>query len=80
MRAHGPWIIEDTAEKFVSPFARLQEDRVKTPEGSPGSYVTVALKPGVAILPFNSDGTVHLTRQFRYAIGRDSVEVPSVEL
>ena len=29
------------------------------------------------MLPVGSDGQVHLTRQFRYAIGRESVEAPS---
>jgi 8-oxo-dGTP pyrophosphatase MutT (NUDIX family) len=77
MRAHGPWTVEDTVERFTSPFVTVREDRVKTPDGAPGSYATVTLKPGVAVLPVNRDGTVHLTRQFRYAIGRDSVEVAS---
>ncbi|MEW4570105.1 NUDIX hydrolase [Tautonia sp. JC769] len=33
------------------------------------------MKAGVAILPVDDDGTVYLTREFRYAIGRDSIEV-----
>jgi 8-oxo-dGTP pyrophosphatase MutT (NUDIX family) len=40
-------------------------------------YATVNLKPGVAVLPIDEHGNVYLTRQFRYALGRDSVEVPS---
>jgi 8-oxo-dGTP pyrophosphatase MutT (NUDIX family) len=77
MRAHGPWIIHEQKELYTSEFLDLREDRVTKPDGSPGSYATATLKPGVAVLPFGSDGQVHLTRQFRYAIGRESVEVPS---
>jgi ADP-ribose pyrophosphatase YjhB (NUDIX family) len=77
MRAHGPWIIEETSSRFAGPFVELYEDRVKKPDGTPGTYATVTLKPGVAVLPMDSTGIVHLTRQFRYAIGRESVEVPS---
>ncbi|WP_196797373.1 NUDIX hydrolase [Gloeocapsa sp. PCC 7428] len=33
------------------------------------------MKPGVAILPIDSDGNVYLTRQFRYALGKESIEV-----
>lgn len=33
------------------------------------------MKPGVAILPVDEEGTAYLTREFRYAIGRDSIEV-----
>ena len=77
MRRHGPWVIEATFEKYTNDFLKLQEDRVKTPDGAPGSYATVMLKPGVAVLAVNGAGEVHLTRQFRYAIGRESVEAAS---
>jgi 8-oxo-dGTP pyrophosphatase MutT (NUDIX family) len=49
---------------------------VKKPDGSPGAYATATLKPGVAVLPLDSQGNVHLTKQFRYAVGRESIEVP----
>jgi 8-oxo-dGTP pyrophosphatase MutT (NUDIX family) len=38
-------------------------------------YATVTMKPGVAILPIDSDRIVYLTRQFRYALGKESIEV-----
>jgi 8-oxo-dGTP pyrophosphatase MutT (NUDIX family) len=77
MRVHGPWVIETTINKYQSEFVDLREDQVKRPDGSPGTYATVTLKPGVAVLPLSADGHVYLTRQFRYALGRESVEVPS---
>lgn len=76
-RAHGPWVIEERSTRYTSPFLDLQEDRVTKPDGTPGTYATVDLKAGVAVLPVSDKGDVHLTRQFRYAIGRDSVEVAS---
>jgi len=77
MRVHGPWVIEERVEKYNSKHLDLQEDRVTRPDGSRGTYATVSLTPGVAVLPVDSDGRVHLTQQFRYAVGRDSIEVPS---
>jgi 8-oxo-dGTP pyrophosphatase MutT (NUDIX family) len=77
MRVHGPWIIETSTNKYHSEFVDVREDCVKKPDGSPGTYATVTMKRGVAVLPVGSDGHVYLTRQFRYAIGRESVEVPS---
>jgi 8-oxo-dGTP pyrophosphatase MutT (NUDIX family) len=77
MQQHGPWLIEQRTGKFKSEFVELSEDRVIRPDGRPGTYATVTLKPGVAVLPIDADGRVHLTEQFRYAIGRDSIEVPS---
>jgi 8-oxo-dGTP pyrophosphatase MutT (NUDIX family) len=77
MQVHGPWVIETSVKKYLSEFVDLREDCVRKPDGKPGTYATVALKPGVAVLPLSADGHVYLTRQFRYAIGRESVEVPS---
>jgi len=77
MRTHGPWKIAETATRFTSEFVEVYEDRVTRPDGSPGTYATVTVKPGVAVFAIGEDGHAHLTRQFRYAIGRDSVEVVS---
>jgi 8-oxo-dGTP pyrophosphatase MutT (NUDIX family) len=76
-RRHGPWLIEESSPRYTSPFLELHEDRVKKPDGTPGTYATVTLKRGVAVLPVGDDAVVHLTRQFRYALGRDSIEVVS---
>ncbi|MHB1561052.1 MAG: NUDIX domain-containing protein [Isosphaeraceae bacterium] len=73
-RQHGPWIIQSTTEKHRDPFLTVREDRVIRPDGSPGTYATASVKPGVAILPLAEDGTSYLVRQFRYALGAESVE------
>src|SRR4051794_8304865 len=71
---HGPWVIEATTEKHRDPFIVVREDRVIRPDGKPGTYSTVTMKPGVAVLPVDEEGNVYLTRQFRYALGRESIE------
>jgi len=76
-RTRGPWVIEAHHQVYQSEFVALHEDRVRKPDGSPGVYTTVTLKPGVAVLPVDAGGDVYLTRQFRYGIGRQSIEVPS---
>ena len=52
----------------------MLEDRVIRPDGRPGVYSTVQVKPGVAVLPIDRDGDVYLVRQFRYALGCESLE------
>ena len=42
-----------------------------------GDYATVDLKSGASILPIDGEGFVYITKQFKYAIGRDSLEVLS---
>lgn len=72
---HGPWTIQETNQKYQNSFIDVREDQVLQPDGQPGIYGTVTMKPGVAILPIDSDHTVYLTRQFRYALGKESIEV-----
>jgi 8-oxo-dGTP pyrophosphatase MutT (NUDIX family) len=72
---YGPWTIQEKRRKYQNSFINVREDQVVQPDGQPGMYSTVTMKPGVAILPIDSDATVYLTRQFRYALGKESIEV-----
>jgi 8-oxo-dGTP pyrophosphatase MutT (NUDIX family) len=72
---HGPWTIQETTQKYQNSFINVHEDQVLQPDGQPGMYATVKMIPGVAILPIDSDRIVYLTRQFRYALGKESIEV-----
>lgn len=74
-RSHGPWTIEGTTLKYRNEHLELREDQVIQPDGEPGTYATVTAPCGVLVLPLDDEGSVYLTRQFRYAIGRESVEV-----
>ena len=76
-RKNGPWTIKDTETKYKDEFIEVCVDTVAKPDGAPGTYATVQLKNGVAVLPMDDDGNVYLTRQFRYAIAQDSIEVIS---
>ncbi|MBW4607080.1 MAG: NUDIX hydrolase [Hassallia sp. WJT32-NPBG1] len=72
---NGPWTIQETNQKFQDSFINVREDHVLRPDGKPGKYATVKMKPAVAILPIDSDRNVYLVRQFRYALGKESIEV-----
>lgn len=72
---NGPWTIEETEKKYHNSFIDVQEDQVLQPDGKPGSYATVKMKPGVAVLPVDDEGNVYLVKQFRYALKRESLEV-----
>lgn len=74
---HGPWTIQETSCKYEDSFINVREDQVLRPDGQAGTYATVRMKPGVAILPIDSDGIVYLTQQFRYVLGKESIEVVS---
>lgn len=74
-RRNGPWTVLGSERVYADAFFEVIRDRVIRPDGRPGDYATVSLKPGVAVLAVDRDGTAALTRQFRYAVGRESIEV-----
>lgn len=77
VRKKGPWTVEAIAEVYRSPWIEVTEDKVIRPDGTPGTFATVRLKPGVSVLALDEEGFVYLTSEYRYAIERESVEVVS---
>jgi len=75
--SHGPWTILRSREVYRDPWIALRRDEVMRPDGEPGSHCVLHLKPGVSVLALDEDGTVYLTDEFHYAIGRNSLEAVS---
>lgn len=73
----GRWTVKDTHKRFENEFFTVYEDDVIQPDGKPGTYATIKFPAGVAVLPVDDDGNVYLTKQFRYALGRYSIEAVS---
>jgi ADP-ribose pyrophosphatase YjhB (NUDIX family) len=71
----GEWTVKKTSEKFTCDFFKVFEDEVLQPDGKPGSYATITMKPGVNILPVDDQENVYLTSQFRYAVDKNCLEV-----
>jgi ADP-ribose pyrophosphatase len=74
-KKNGPWTIKQTRRIYQNEFLELFEDKVVQPDGKPGEYATVRMKAGVCTLAIDDENNVYLTRQFRYALGAESVEV-----
>jgi ADP-ribose pyrophosphatase len=76
-RSNGPWLIEKTIQRYKDAWLEVNEDTVIRPDGKPGSFATVRMKPGVSVLAMDDDGSVYLTIEYKYAIERESIEVVS---
>lgn len=76
-KQYGPWQVQETKIMYQSNFITVREDQVIKPDNKPGTYATVQMKHGVAVLPIDAAGDVYLVRQFRYSIGQESIEVIS---
>jgi ADP-ribose pyrophosphatase len=77
MKRHGPWQIVDTKEVYRDPWFRVERDNVIRPDGGPGTYTVVHLKPGVCVLALDENQDVCLTEEFHYAVGRVTLEAVS---
>ncbi|HEX8493818.1 MAG TPA: NUDIX hydrolase [Pyrinomonadaceae bacterium] len=76
-RKHGPWTIKERVEKYSNELIEVREDQVIQPDGKPGTYATVKIKEGISVLALDADGFVHLVKEFRYALGSESIETVS---
>lgn len=74
---HGPWQIVARHEIYRDPWVELDRDDVIRPDGAAGTHAVVRLKPGVSVLPIDDSGTVYLTEEFHYAVGRTTIEAVS---
>lgn len=74
-KKNGPWTIKKSQSVFKNDFLEVFNDKVVQPDGKNGEYATVQMKPGVCTLAVDDEDNVYLTRQFRYALGRESLEV-----
>ena len=77
VKPHGPWQIQSTNEVYRDPWFRVLRDEVIRPDGNPGTYTVVHLKPGVCVLALDEEENVCLTKEFHYAVGRITIEAVS---
>jgi ADP-ribose pyrophosphatase len=74
MWEHGPWKIRSTHEAYRDRSTAVTVDELIGPDGRPGTCSVVDIRPGVCVIAVDDAGAVHLTEEFRYAIGRPSIE------
>lgn len=60
--------------KYCREALEVCEDQVVDPHGKHTKFSLVKMPAGVCVLPVDDSGNVYLTCEFRYALGRDSVE------
>lgn len=74
MKKNGPWIINTTKRAYKNPWIEVTEDQVVRPDGSAGIYGIVRIKPGISVLPIDDDNNVYLINEFKYPLGKHSIE------
>src|SRR5215469_590671 len=76
MDDQNPWKCLDSKVVYRNSWISVREDQVLRPDGSPGIYSVVEIKPSVGILAVNSAREIALVRQWRYTLDKMSIEIP----
>lgn len=73
--ARNPWTTLSSRIAYSNAWIRLREDKVLRPDGQPGIYGVVEIRPSVGVLAFNERGEVALVGQWRYPNNRYGWEI-----
>jgi 8-oxo-dGTP pyrophosphatase MutT (NUDIX family) len=76
MRDRNPWKTLSSRIAYENPWIRVREDSVIRPDGNPGIYGVVEVRPSIAVVAINERDEVVLVGQWRYTLDRYTWEVP----
>lgn len=74
VQQHGPWTILESRDVYQDSWVGLRLDQVIRPDGQPGTFTTVRVKPGVCVIAVDDKQNVYLTKEFHFAVGRITLE------
>ena len=66
-----------TKSVYQGKYFRAEERTVRLPDGREAVREIVLPRDAIAVLPVEADGTVHLVRQYREAVGKVILEIPA---
>lgn len=72
----NPWRTKSSRIAYQNAWIRVREDEVIRPDGGPGIYGVVEIRPSVGIVALNDSDDIALVGQWRYSVQRYSWEVP----
>jgi 8-oxo-dGTP pyrophosphatase MutT (NUDIX family) len=71
----NPWKTLQSRITYENPWLQVREDEVVRPDGGPGIYGVVEIRPSVGILAFNARNEIAIVGQWRYTLARYSYEI-----
>lgn len=72
----SPWKTLSSRVAYENAWIRVREDQVIRPDGNPGVYGVVEIRPSVGIVALNERDEIVLVGQSRYSVNRYSWELP----
>ena len=75
MEHTNPWTTLNSRIAYANEWMRVREDDVLRPDGQPGIYGVVEIRPSVGVLALNEREEVALVGQWRYPLRRYGWEI-----
>jgi 8-oxo-dGTP pyrophosphatase MutT (NUDIX family) len=72
----NPWKTLTSRTAYENAWLRVREDQVIRPDGKPGIYGVVEIRPSVGVIALNERDEIVLVGQWRYTMNRYSWEIP----
>jgi 8-oxo-dGTP pyrophosphatase MutT (NUDIX family) len=72
----SPWKTKSSRTVYQNNWISVREDEVIRPDGNPGIYGVVLIRPSVGVLAVNDRDEAVLVGQWRYSVNRYSWELP----
>lgn len=77
MKRRGPFFLVGSREVYKNPWIRVREDKVIRPGGKDGMFAVIKMKAGSTVLALTADHQAYLVKEYKYGIGKESVELMS---
>ncbi len=74
--SQNPWKTKSSREVYKNAWIRVREDHVIRPDGGPGIYGVIEIRPSVGVVAIDVEDRVALVGQWRYSLDRYSWEIP----
>jgi 8-oxo-dGTP pyrophosphatase MutT (NUDIX family) len=72
-----PWQTLDSKVVYQNPWMKVNEDKVRMPNGAEGVYGFVEGKPGVFVIALTEDDEVYIIESYRYPMQQWQWELPT---
>jgi 8-oxo-dGTP pyrophosphatase MutT (NUDIX family) len=72
----NPWKTIASRTAYENAWLRVREDQVIRPDGKPGIYGVIEIRPSVGVVALNERDEIVLVGQWRYTLNRYSWEIP----
>jgi 8-oxo-dGTP pyrophosphatase MutT (NUDIX family) len=72
----NPWKTLTSKVVYQNAWIRVREDNVLRPDGNPGIYGVIEIRPSIGVVALNERDEMVLVGQWRYVLDRYSWEIP----